>query len=128
MTVTAGTANPVTYIGPAVGEENTKPPAAPPVKLADNAGKEAYRTWRLQIKAWLQSCAEMRHIESAVRTAIIGSLGTDNQKNVTNFFSDQLGLVTVEQLIHYLDEVYQMLSATEEKRAVQEFRTMCKLF
>ena len=70
----------------------------------------------------MSSCSESRHLESAVRTAIISVLGNNLQMRVTNYFNDRLGSTTVEVLIHYLDEQFQLMSNVEDKRAIQDFK------
>ena len=117
-----GSSDGYSYKAPDPKDVNHRSPSAPPVKLNDSAGLEQYRTWKLQILAWMSSCSESRYPESAVRTQLIASIGDKTQSVITNFFNEKLGQTSVQELLKYLDQRFHLITQTEDRRAVKEFR------
>ena len=92
------------YNAPAPSEASTRNPQSCPFHLKDKANREQYRSWRLNVAAYLTSQSELKYLESAVRTALIASLGEQLKTQITGFFSDRLGSATVKEVIAYLDQ------------------------
>ena len=110
------------YNKPDPKDANPRFPTCTVPKLGNNAGAEAYRVWRLQLLAWLESCSEQRYLEGSVRNAMMSALSEDLSKQITNFFNTDLGKTSVGRVLVYLDQKHALVSETEKKRAIKEFR------
>ena len=92
--------------------------------LADNTGKDAYRTWRVGLLAWLDVCATMHYRGCTVRTALLDSLGEKTRAKILKHFESTLPQKTVGDILKFLDIEYAMMSSYEDKNAIRIFENV----
>ena len=110
------------YAAPPPGEESMRTPQQCQFRLQDHATREQYRQWRISVATYLTGCAQLKIMESAVRTSGIASLAAGLQANMTAYFGVGLSKVKIKELMHHLDQKHQLLSDNEDRRTIRAFR------
>ena len=95
---------------PAPGELSSRPAPHVPFSLAEGAGRESYREWRIQAESFANTQSKLRIIEDSVRDQLVASLGSSIKAAMVAQFSSNLKTATVHEIIGFLDSRFAYLA------------------